>query len=314
MIAVYPMIVTIITFIIMELHNYGFKPILLLCRPFYSVFARFRKEWNLRTSLIDAFITFFILSTTKLLDVSVMYLLNVPLYDPTGRIIALSLYVDANTKYFGPIHRPYGVLSLLMLFLLIILPIVLLVFYNISCCQRCLIKTKLKGRLLDEFMHIFSKYYKDGSNGTMNCRWFASFYLITRLGINLMQLITISAIFYNLAMIYALLCATIVVILEPYKEEYKLHNTIEPCLLLIQACILAGINGVNASNIVDRRYVEIMKLFTVLFALLPVLYITILTLRWMVHKKARYYNNQGSDLPHRLSNSSEYCDTYQSSN
>ena len=70
LIAVYPMLLMVVAYVLVELHNSGFKPILILWKPFHNLSAQFRKEWNIQTSLMDAFVTFFILSTTKLFSVS----------------------------------------------------------------------------------------------------------------------------------------------------------------------------------------------------------------------------------------------------
>ena len=213
LIAVYPMIVMVITFTLVELHGHGFKPVLYMWR------ARFRREWKLHTSLIDAFVTYFVLSTTKMLHVSVSFLIPTLLYTADGETPRLHLYEDATTKYFGPTHLPYALLALVIIFLLIILPICLLVLYQFTCCKRCLSVTKLKGRVLDEFECTFSQYYRDGSDGIMDCRWFAAFYIIIRLGFYLLLFFTMSALVYNLALLYSLVCALIVFIVQPYKEE-----------------------------------------------------------------------------------------------
>ena len=308
LIAIYPMAVTVIAFILFGLHNCGFKPIMVLFKPFHRIFARFRQEWNLRTSLIDAFITFFLLSTTKLFCVSVNFLVSVALYAPNGQITDIRLYEDANIEYFGAVHYPYGILALLVSFLLILLPIALLLFYNTTCCQRCLVKTKLKSYLLQEFMDAFNRYYKDGSNGTIDCRWFAAFYIINRLGFYLMLFFPITSLFYNLALMYTLLCAAVVLLVEPYKEEYKLHNVIEPCFLLVQACFLAGITGANASAVMDSAYIVFMLMFSAVVTLLPIAYLGLITIWWILRQTPIFYRKQNliPDLPDRLLNSQRY--------
>ena len=169
LIALYPMTVTVVVFVILELHNHGFKPVMVICRPFQRVFARFRKDRNLRTSLIDAFVTFFVLSTTKLLFVSLNFLVYSNLYTPHGEIVGTRLYEDASIEYFGPHHTLFGLLALMVIFLLIFLPVCLLVFYEFRCCQRCLIKTRLKSHVIMDLMHS-NQYYKDGSDGSVDCR------------------------------------------------------------------------------------------------------------------------------------------------
>ena len=44
-------------------------------------------------------------------------------------------------------------------------------------------------------MYAFHQYYKDGSNGSMDCRWFAAFYLLMKLGFSVLIAITVGGIF-----------------------------------------------------------------------------------------------------------------------
>ena len=51
LIAVYPMLLMVIAYTLVELHGYGFRPVLLVWRPFHYFFVRFQREWNIQTSL-----------------------------------------------------------------------------------------------------------------------------------------------------------------------------------------------------------------------------------------------------------------------
>ena len=317
LIAVYPMIVTVAAFILLELHNRGFGPVLFICRPFHRSFANFRQSWNLHTSLIDAFITFFILSTTKLLHVSISVLLSVPVYDAMGNCLDRYWFVDASIPYFGRDHLPYAILALSVMTLLIILPIALLVGYQFACCRVCLAKCRLKGHVLEKFMHTFNQYYKDGSGGTRDCRWFAAFHIMARLGIYFLLFFPLSAIFYNLALMYVLACTVAIVLIEPYKEEYKYHNYIEACIYLCLALIQAGITGVNMSNLEMRAFTRPMFMFTALVAMIPMLYLALVTIWWLFKRNPcgyRLLKPQTPDLPDRLLNSGNYHNSYESSN
>ena len=313
-VAVYPMVVTVIAFTILELHNRGCRPVMFMYRPFHYSFARFRREWNLHTSLIDAFITFFILSTTKLVHVSFSILFNVTLYRPDGTVAGHYLYADAFVPYFGSEHRPYAILAILVLTLLLLLPIFLLVCYPFACFQRCLVHFKLKFSLLDEFMHNFHQYYKDGSNGTMDCRWFAAFYIGAKICVYLPMLIVISAIIYNFLLVYVLLCALVVVIVQPYKKEYRLYNILDPVLFLIQALFVAGITAVNCGNVTQRDYNSALFVFVALASLLPQFYLAAVVLWWIFkstfcHCKPIYTQDRSPELPDRLLHSSDYEDS-----
>ena len=310
LIAVYPMTVTVVAFVILELHNRGFKPVMCICRPFYRVFARFRKDWNLRTSLIDAFVTFFVLSTTKLLFVSVNLLVYSNLYTPHGEIVGTCLYEDASVEYFGPKHTPFGALAVMVIFFLMILPVCLLVFYESKCFQRCLIKTRLKNRVLEDLVYSFNQYYKDGSDGSMDCRWFAAFHIAARMSVIALLFLPITALYFNFLLIYVLVCSIFMVAVEPYRAEYRLYNSVEPCLCLLLAGFLAGITGINAANLLNRESVHWLFVTTAVNGLLPLLYLFVVSTWWILQRTQCNFR-MGSkdispDLPDRLLNSDQY--------
>ena len=310
-VAVYPMVVTVIAFIILELHNRGCRPVMFMYRPFHYFFARFRREWNLHTSLIDAFITFFILSTTKLVHVSFSILFNVTLYRPDGVVAGHYLYEDASVPYFGSEHRPYAILAILVLTLLLLLPICLLVCYPFAYCQRCRIRFKLNCSLLDEFMHNFNQYYKDGSDGTMDCRWFAAFYISCKIIIYLPLFTVLSAVTYNFLLVCLLLCVLVVLLVQPYKEKYSLYNILDPVMILIHALLMAGLTAVNCANLKQRAYNSALFVFVGILLLLPLLYLAAVAL-WWINKSAfcqcRPIDTQelSSSIPDRLLHSSNY--------
>ena len=318
LIAVYPMIVTVVAFFILQLHYHGFGPVLLICRPFQRMFARFRQGWNLHTSLIDAFITFYVLSTTKILHVSISILSSVQLRDAKGNNLGYYWYEDASIKFFSSIHKPYAIFAIAVLLLFIILPISLLVGYQFPCCQICLSKTRIKGRVLEEFMYSFNKYYKNGSDGTRDCRWFAAFYIAMRLCIYLLLFLPMSSLFYNFALVYLLLCALFVLVVEPFRDEYKRHNYLEPCVVLSASLILTTIVGVNTSNVESRKYVKPLLMFTALVALLPIVYLCGVTVWWIYKRTPFGYRPvqqlTDADQPDRLINSGNYRDSYTSIN
>ena len=166
LIAVYPMLLMVIAYSLVELHGHGVRPVLYMWSPFHYFFARFRREWDVHTSIIDAFVTFFLLSTTKFFNVS-FHLLMPTVFTAYSDSLGLYLYENASIKYFGPKHLPYGLLALAIMTVFIILPTCLLILYPLACCRKCLKWSKLRGRALDEFVYAFHQYYKDGSEGSI---------------------------------------------------------------------------------------------------------------------------------------------------
>ena len=311
LIAVYPMLLMVIAYSLVELHGHGVRPVLYMWRPFHYFFAQFRREWDVRTSIIDAFVTFFLLSTTKLLNVSFHILMPTELFTAYGDSLGLYLYDNASIKYFGPKHLPYGLLALAIMTVFIILPTCLLILYPLACCRKCLKWSKLRGRALDEFVYAFHQYYKDGSEGSMDCRWFAAFYLLMRLGFYVLFAMTFSAFFYNLAVVFTIVCVVVVIVVQPYKKEYENFNILDTVMLLLMALGLASFTCVNSASVNSRVYEKSLFLFAGLVALLPLVYLCMMTVHWIYRRgflgfKITTRAACTPDLPDRILHSKEY--------
>ena len=100
-----------------------------LWKPFHRLFIYFRKQWNIKTSVIEVFATFLLLANLKFLNVSFDLLTPTEVYNINGSSLGLFLYYDASIAYFGKEHLPYAVLTLVVLFIFVLLPTVLLLLY-----------------------------------------------------------------------------------------------------------------------------------------------------------------------------------------
>ena len=69
-IAVYPLVLLVVAYLLVKLHDSDIYVIVLLWKLFHRCFVHFRRDWNIKTSLVDAFATFLLLSYTKFLSVS----------------------------------------------------------------------------------------------------------------------------------------------------------------------------------------------------------------------------------------------------
>ena len=61
-IAAYPLLLIIITYSLVKLHNHNCKLVVWLWKPFRVCFTRFQRQWDIQTSLIEAFASFLLLS------------------------------------------------------------------------------------------------------------------------------------------------------------------------------------------------------------------------------------------------------------
>ena len=310
-IAVYPMMLMVVAYILTELHARGFQPVLFLWRPFHYISARFRRGWDIQTSLIDAFVTFFILSSTKLFSVSFDLLIPTTLYVVTGDELGTYLYYDPNIKYMR--HRSghlyYGLLAMSVLLVFVITPIFFLIF---STCKR----SPQRIQILNDFLQTIQRYYKDGTDGTRDCRWYAAFQNINLLGIYVMYSFVRTELLYNLGIIYYILAAIIPLLVEPYKEEYVAYNVLESVLYLWHALFAAAIVTLNMSGEEQRDYMAIGYASIIFVGTIPLVLVSFLLVSWLLKilgcKKCKRFEkiqDGETSLAHRITNSQEYKDS-----
>lgn len=309
LIAVYPMVLMVIFYILIELHEHGFRPILFIWKPFHLFFARFRREWNIQTSLIDAFVTFFILSTTKLFSVSFDLLIPTILYLDSGDIMGVYLYYDANIKYMRGEHLHYALLALTVLLLFSVLPLSLIILSTCSCIRN---RIRLRVRVIQDFLNTFQKYYKDGSNGTRDCRWFAGYYILSLFGAYLLYAFTLNGYMYNISIVYCIIFAIIVLIVEPYKEDYAMYNILDTLLFLWQALFGVSISLVNMASLLQRKYLVFGYFVVTCVSLVPLILISAMVIKWILKRTRCFRDRRTTDLSgslaHRITNSNEYKD------
>ena len=184
LIAMYPLALVIITYAVVTLHYNNCKLVVFLWRPFLRCCIRFRRQWDIQNSLVDAFATFLLLSYVKFLNVSSDILTRTILWDDKVIMQRTVLYYDGTVRYFGEKHLPYAVLAITILIIFTLLPILILCFYPCHWFQQLLNRCHLRCLALHTFMDAFQGCYKNGTDGTRDCHFFSALYLITRGGVH----------------------------------------------------------------------------------------------------------------------------------
>ena len=54
-IGAYPLLLMVVSYVFIELYDRNFRPLVIMWKPFRMLFGLFWENWDLRTSLIDAF-------------------------------------------------------------------------------------------------------------------------------------------------------------------------------------------------------------------------------------------------------------------
>ena len=219
--AVQPLLLLIIVYTLIELHDRNCKIIVWLWKPCCLMCVRLRRKWEAKTSIIDAFATFILLSYTKFIRVSITILTPVSVYNTSGNTVERTVLNNPTIRFFHREHAPYVALSVVVLATFGALPPLLLLLYPFRWFQRCLSHCKLQSHALRAFVDTFQGCYKDGRNGGPDRRYFAGIYFVFRIIIFLIYTLapTRMSLFTLLPIAYMLFMLT-TVSLRPYKKEF----------------------------------------------------------------------------------------------
>ena len=278
-IAFYPLALIIVTYVLIELHARNIRIIVWIWRPFHRCFARFRQQWDIRNSTVDAFATFLVLSNVKLLSVSFDLLIPNRVYNVNGSVVGIYLYYDASVEYFGKKHLPYAILAVLVVLIFVILPILLLLLYPMRCCQKCLGCCRVRWHALPIFIDAFQGYYKDGTNGTRDCRYFAGVYLLVRLILVILFAVTKSVTFIGMAPFVLIGVAMLLAIVQPYKAEFSTYNAVDSVFVLSLVMWYVIALFISTSPMKSHRVFDITV--SGLLAVLPLLYLVVIFGHWI---------------------------------
>ena len=184
--AFYPLILILITYICIKLHDHNFRPVVLLWKPFHRCFVYFRRSWDSEASIINAFATFLLLSFSKILFVSFIMLFSTKakLMNKNGTLADSNsfLYYDSTVEYYGEDHLPFAGVSICVVLVFIVFPTLLLILYPTRIFRKCITCCRFRRwHALHTFMEAFQGQYKDGTNGTRDFRMVSALCLVFRI-------------------------------------------------------------------------------------------------------------------------------------
>ena len=219
LVALFPLFLTALTYIIIQLHARDCRVLVYLWRPFSVCFTPLvrRYQWNPTESLVHVFVTFLILSYSKFLFVSFNLLNYMQIYNSTGALVGRVLFYDASVVLFSREHLPFAVLAIFVLLTFNILPLLVVVLYPTQVFQKCLNCCRIRWHAVHAFADAFNGCYKDGTNGTWDYRYFAGFYLLARI---LCLFIYMYNLLYSSGGIYHV-CITVGILLFVFCRPYK---------------------------------------------------------------------------------------------
>ena len=288
-IGIYPLHLTMLSYLLIKLYDNNFKPVVVIWKPFKRVLGMLNKNLDVSTSLIDAFATFFLLSMMKLLNVSFDLLAPVKVYqlNSTGHMThSWRLYYDATLHYFGKEHLPYAITAIVVFTFFVLLPALLLVLYPLHCFQKFLNLFPIRWYILHTFVDMFQGCYKDGTEpGTRDWRWFASFYFLIRLLAMAIGALICDLMYFPILSMALAIGAMLYITIQPFKLNLSQHSYINAMFLLLLAIWYVSLSGYNVAAVKKQSLTKVFLIFGALMTSVTLLYITIIIVMWIYHQR-----------------------------
>lgn len=283
LVPVYVIVLTVITYVVTELHGRGFRPIVLLWKPFAVCFSKWKQQWSITESLIHTIATFILLSYNKLLVVSIRILNGSLVRDSVGTT-RLVPYYAANQGYFTGSHVGFATLAVLVL-LVVCIPPTLLLLYPFRAFQLCMGRC-CHARLqhgLRTFVECFQGFLKNGSDGEFDCRYVAGWYFVLRIIIAIGGIDSPFSLHFGRQAIGLILFLTAIAfaLLQPYKKR---HLTVVDTLHFVVLSLIYWLllNAVYLS-LLDTEY-HLLGVVAFL-GILPLLYSVVRLAYWVLYEK-----------------------------
>ena len=267
--AFYPMVLIIITWVCIELHDRNFRVIVFLWRPFHRCFVRLRRGWDTKNDLIDVFATFFLLSFVKIMYQTALMFSKTMLY--TYSLNDEYLYhsyvsnIDNSIQTTSAKYIIAVISALVICIILNLLPILLLVLYPFGTFRRMLSKLRLDRISLTIFTEKFHCCYRDSLDGKRDMRYFSGVYFF--LVIPLFSFPSLMSHIFKFDQWFIkgtilLLAALLIVLCRPYKKMYM--NVCDILLLSHSAMIHFMLSQKNIRYFIPFMQVLILLPFAVL--------------------------------------------------
>ena len=157
--AFWPLILIVSTYILVELHSRGFKLVVLIWKPVQVFLGHFQREWHVKSSLVETFASFLLLSWIKLLSISFSLLMTTCVYtindDGNVSMDCSHLHISPEMKIFDQRHLAFAIIAIGVFIIFISIPLLLLLFYPFKFFQSLLNRCGCNFRALYVFMDSF---------------------------------------------------------------------------------------------------------------------------------------------------------------
>ena len=246
--AIYPVFLILLTIVLIEMHANNFRVIVCLWRPFHKCFSSLRRSWDPKSSVINAFATFLLLSSFKVCFLAFSMMDHFKIHSIGEKV----LYMEPTTKFRELPKHTYFIPVILLLTFFMLIPSLLLCLYPTKLCKlmtKHICSTRQQNALF-LFMDCFQGHYKNGTTGTYDYRSASSIEFVLRIGVSIICIYKSGNYRYNANLsnaAYVLLVVSIFFALaQPCKKRYK--NAIETLLYFAAGVLFILIRTTTLKN------------------------------------------------------------------
>ena len=286
----YPLVLIFLTWLCVELHGRNVRPLVWLWRPFHRCFVRLRRGWDTKSNIIDVFITFFLLSYSKCMYVTMLLMSSeaVRSYDDSGIAESFTTkrraIVDLGITAGSRDHLTFVIPAAIIFLLYNILLPVLLTLYPFKSFRMCLSKCRLNFIALNILIEKVQSCYRNGLDGGRDMRSFSGLYFFLRMLVFLVGELSyrflkvndsiwlINEIWFPVGTVF-LATGLTVALIQPYQRAYM--NYLDALLL----CNLALFHYVLTSHI------PVLVIIRILF-LIPISMLVLFTISRIIFKSS----------------------------
>ena len=273
--SLYPVVLVLISFFLMELHAKNYTLIKLLWKPIGFVVNKTNVKVPASDALIHAFATFILLSSTTNMFSFYAMTENVPIFRSTDHTVYKSvLYFDESVEFLSATHIPFLAIALVQCFFLVVVPSLVLFIYPTRLYRllsECM--SARKQQAIRTFAEALHSSFKDGLKGTRDYRavagvlifclpLFGLWCLLVKMTVASEYDIDICA-FFTLSSLSFLICYA-----RPFKSKVANMSSSYYSILFGVVCLAHYLWMLNLSTTTDT--LKGMFLFTIILAQIPV--------------------------------------------
>ena len=286
----YPMSLIVVAWASIHLYESNFRPFIWVWRPFRRCLSHFSVTNNPKKTVVNLFTTFLLLSYTKILFVAANLLNTVkvlefdPYSTPTKLIPSYksSLFLDPTIRYSSSQNAPYVFTSFFLFAVFILPPPLILLLYPTTWFQKFLNCCCPKSRTIRIFAHACHGCFKNGLNGTRDCRHFAGAYLLLRIALFLCKTGINSTVAQWAMISFCFGTATVLIALyRPYRNSSL--NALDFFFMLSFSISSLFAAFVTTTDPKEHKNKLVPVVFGIIFlcSLLPLIYISCLMIYYI---------------------------------